>query len=128
MGIYDDPRPPQLKYDPTHPNANEQGYVSTPNINLVEEMVNMISATRSYEAGIAAINSTKTMALKALEMTRDPDISVRELQVVISQDQALAAAEYTNRDETGAEPVPWFAVKLYEYDLVNSVSEVSGGV
>jgi hypothetical protein len=48
--------------------------------------------------------------------------------LIPDQDQALAAAEYTNRDETGAEPVPWFAVKLYEYDLVNSVSEVSGGV
>jgi hypothetical protein len=48
--------------------------------------------------------------------------------LIPDQDQALAAAEYTNRDETGAEPVPWFAAKLYEYDLVNSVSEVSGGV
>ena len=48
--------------------------------------------------------------------------------LIPDQDQALAAAEYTNRDETRAEPVPWFAVKLYEYDLVNSVSEVSGGV
>lgn len=48
--------------------------------------------------------------------------------LIADQDQALAAAEYTNRDETAAEPVPWFAVKLYEFDLVNPVPEVSGGV
>ncbi|MCK7483538.1 MAG: hypothetical protein M0C28_45795 [Candidatus Moduliflexus flocculans] len=48
--------------------------------------------------------------------------------LIPDQAQAFTAAEYTNRDETGAEPVPWFAAKLYEYDLVNSVSEVSGGV
>jgi flagellar basal-body rod protein FlgC len=59
-----------LKYDPSHPDANEEGYVATPNVNVVEEMVNMVAATRSYEAGVAAINATKTMALKALEIGR----------------------------------------------------------
>ena len=66
--IITDPRPPQLKYDPQHPDANKQGYVAMPNVNIVEEMVNMISATRSYEASVAAINATKSMALKALEI------------------------------------------------------------
>ena len=70
LGIIADPRPSQLKYDPQHPDANEQGYVAMPNINVVEEMVNMISATRSYEASVAAINATKNMALKALEIGR----------------------------------------------------------
>jgi flagellar basal-body rod protein FlgC len=70
VGIIGDPRPPQLKYDPGHPDANEDGYVAMPNINLMEEMVNMISATRSYEASVAAINATKNMALKALEIGR----------------------------------------------------------
>ena len=70
VGIATDSRPPLVKYDPSHPDANEDGYVATPNINVVEEMVNMVSATRSYEAGVAAINATKTMALKALEIGR----------------------------------------------------------
>jgi flagellar basal-body rod protein FlgC len=70
LGIIADPRPSQLKYDPQHPDANEQGYVAMPNINLVEEMVNMISATRSYEASVAAIKASKNMALKALEIGR----------------------------------------------------------
>ena len=70
VGIITDPRPPQLKYDPQHPDANKQGYVAMPNVNIVEEMVNMISATRSYEASVAAINATKSMALKALEIGR----------------------------------------------------------
>ncbi|MDY6949908.1 MAG: flagellar basal body rod protein FlgC [Thermodesulfobacteriota bacterium] len=69
-GIVSDPSPLQLKYDPQHPDANEEGYVAMPNINLMEEMVNMISATRSYEASVAAINATKGMALKALEIGR----------------------------------------------------------
>jgi flagellar basal-body rod protein FlgC len=68
VGIVEDSRPPIEKYDPTHPDANEKGYVALPNINMMEEMVNMISATRSYEAGVIAIQSAKDMALKALEI------------------------------------------------------------
>jgi len=63
-------RPPIFKYEPGHPDANEQGYVSYPNINVMEEMANMISTTRSYEANIAALNTAKGMALKALEIGR----------------------------------------------------------
>jgi flagellar basal-body rod protein FlgC len=66
--IIDDPRPPHTKHDPQHPDADENGYVKTPNIKLMEEMVNMISATRSYEANVTAIKATKDMALKALEI------------------------------------------------------------
>jgi flagellar basal-body rod protein FlgC len=68
QGVINDPRPPVMKYDPTHPDANKDGYVALPNVNIVEEMVNMISATRSYEANVAAIKATKSMALKALEI------------------------------------------------------------
>ena len=68
VGIIDDPRPPHTKHDPQHPDADEKGYVKTPNINLMEEMVNMISATRSYEANVTAIKASKDMALKALEI------------------------------------------------------------
>ena len=68
IGIIDDPRPLHTKHDPQHPDADEKGYVKTPNINLMEEMVNMISATRSYEANVTAIKASKDMALKALEI------------------------------------------------------------
>jgi len=66
--IIEDPKPAVLKYDPQHPDANEEGYVSLPNINLIEEMVNMMSATRSYEANVTAVNATKKMAQKAHEI------------------------------------------------------------
>ena len=56
------------KYDPTHPDADERGYVKMPNINIMEEMTEMIIATRSYEANVTAFNAAKGMALKALEM------------------------------------------------------------
>lgn len=61
-------RPPILKYDPNHPDANKDGYVAMPNINVMEEMANMISAQRSYEANVTALNTTKSMALKTLEI------------------------------------------------------------
>ncbi len=55
-------------YDPGHPDADEEGYVSMPNIDIITEMVNMISATRAYEANVTSINTTKSMAMKALEI------------------------------------------------------------
>jgi flagellar basal-body rod protein FlgC len=63
-------RPPILKYEPNHPDANDQGYVAYPDINVMEEMTNMISASRSYEANVQAMNTTKNMAMKALEIGR----------------------------------------------------------
>ena len=63
-------QPPKMVYDPNHPDANEKGYVAYPNINVMEEMANMIQASRSYEANISALNTTKSMALKALEIGR----------------------------------------------------------
>ncbi len=70
VAIRDDNRPPILKYDPGHPDANEKGFISLPNINVVEEMVNMISATRSYEANVTAVKATKDMAGEALDIGR----------------------------------------------------------
>jgi len=64
-------RPPILKYEPNHPDANDKGYVAYPNINVMEEMANMISASRSYEANISAMGTTKNMAMKALEIGRN---------------------------------------------------------
>jgi flagellar basal-body rod protein FlgC len=68
VAIRDDNRPPILKYAPGHPDANDEGFISLPNINVVEEMVNMISATRSYEANVTAVKSIKDMASAALEI------------------------------------------------------------
>ena len=59
---------PRLVFDPNHPDANEKGYVAYPNINNVSEMVNLIEATRAYEANVKALNAAKSMALKALEI------------------------------------------------------------
>jgi flagellar basal-body rod protein FlgC len=57
-------------YDPTHPDADQDGYVTYPNVDIVVEMTNMLSATRSYEANLAAVEAVKRMALKALEIGR----------------------------------------------------------
>lgn len=67
-GIINDQEPPKLVYDPGNPDANKEGYVAMPNVNIVKEMVDMISATRAYEANVTSINSVKTMAAKALEI------------------------------------------------------------
>lgn len=66
--IVNDNRQPILKYDPTHPDADADGFVAMPNINIMEEMVDMLSASRSYEANVTAITATKAMVQKALEI------------------------------------------------------------
>lgn len=70
VGIHHDPTPPRLVYDPQHPDANPDGYVELPNVQPVKEMVDLISASRAYEANITAINAAKSMAQKALEIGR----------------------------------------------------------
>jgi flagellar basal-body rod protein FlgC len=60
----------KLKYDPTHPDADENGYVRQPNVDLTQEMVDMISAYRSYQANVTAFNAYKDMAVRALEIGR----------------------------------------------------------
>jgi flagellar basal-body rod protein FlgC len=62
--------PPILKYEPHHPDANSDGYVAYPNINVMKEMANMISASRAYEANMSAIGISKQMAMKALDIGR----------------------------------------------------------
>ena len=68
--IVSDTEPPQLVYDPSHPDARADGYVEMPNVNVLKEMVDMMSATRSYEANTTTIKSAKRMALKALDIGR----------------------------------------------------------
>jgi flagellar basal-body rod protein FlgC len=60
----------KLKYDPSHPDANEQGYVAYPNINPVIEMADLIEATRAYQANVAAFQSAKNMANSSIEMMK----------------------------------------------------------
>jgi flagellar basal-body rod protein FlgC len=69
-GIEKDPAPVKMVFDPGHPDANTEGYVAYPNVNTVNEMVDMISATRAYEANLTVFNASKSMALKALEIGR----------------------------------------------------------
>ena len=68
--ITDDATPGAKVYDPGHPDADADGYVTMPNVNVVTEMVNMISASRSYEANVTAMNNTKAMIAKTLEISR----------------------------------------------------------
>ena len=68
--IVTDKTPGQQVYDPTHPDADAQGYVTYPNVNPVVEMTNMLSATRSYEANLAVVDAIKQMAIKAIDIGR----------------------------------------------------------
>ncbi len=66
--IVRDPRQGMMVHDPQHPDANQNGYVEYPNIQVVEEMVNMITASRAYEAGVSSIQSIKSMARRAVDI------------------------------------------------------------
>ena len=68
--IEEDPSPFRIVYDPTHPDADEDGYVSLPNVNVLREMVDLISAQRSYDANVATFNVTKSMISSALQIGR----------------------------------------------------------
>ena len=64
--VVEDPSPLKQVYDPKNPLADDKGYVSMPNVNVVDEMVNMISATRSYQTNVETMNAAKTLLLKTL--------------------------------------------------------------
>jgi flagellar basal-body rod protein FlgC len=68
--VISDDKAVEMRYEPDHPDANEQGYVAYPKINLMEEMANMIQATRGYEANVSAIQASKDMAMSALQIGR----------------------------------------------------------
>jgi flagellar basal-body rod protein FlgC len=67
-GVLEDPSPAKQVYNPQHPLANTQGFVSMPNVNVVDEMVNMISASRSYQNNVEIMNTAKTLLLKTLQL------------------------------------------------------------
>jgi flagellar basal-body rod protein FlgC len=64
--VTEDTTPPKLMYMPSHPNADDKGYVAMPNVNPVEEMVNMMSASRSYQSNVDVMNAAKSMLMKTL--------------------------------------------------------------
>lgn len=66
LKVIEDTAPPKVLYDPKHPMADEKGYVTMPNVNVTEEMVNMISASRAYQNNVETMNAAKTMLLKTL--------------------------------------------------------------
>lgn len=66
--ITDANNPTRMVYDPNHPDANDDGYVELPNINVVEEMVNMVNASRAYEANVTIAQTTKTMIQSAINI------------------------------------------------------------
>lgn len=69
-GTIEDPRPPQKVHDPGHPDADEQGYVSFPNVNPVEEIVNLISSARAFEANLTAIGLSRQLIERSIELGR----------------------------------------------------------
>ncbi len=70
VGISEDKNPPKRVFNPDHPHADEEGFVNMPNISVMEEMVNIITSTRAFEANTTALNSTKSMAETALKIGR----------------------------------------------------------
>ena len=70
LGVGEDTAPFKLEYNPTHPDADADGYVQLPNVEVVQEMTDMMAAYRAYEANITALNTFKDMALKTLEIGR----------------------------------------------------------
>jgi len=67
-GVVESAAPPRLVHDPRNPAADEQGYVAMPNVNVVEEMVNMISASRAYQSNVEVMNTAKTLMQKTLAL------------------------------------------------------------
>ncbi len=68
--VVEETRPPIMKYDPGHPDANPQGYVALPNINPAEEMVDLMGASRGYQANAAAMSAVKDMVSKSIDLMR----------------------------------------------------------
>lgn len=70
IGVADDPAEFDRRYEPGHPDADAEGYVAYPNVSAIEEMANLVEASRSYEANISAVNIIKTMITRTLEIGR----------------------------------------------------------
>ncbi len=71
VGIAEDQSDFRLEYSPEHPDADENGYVRLPNVNMVDEMIDLIRTQRTYEANVTALNTSKSILKKALEISKD---------------------------------------------------------
>ena len=69
-GVVVDTRPPQRVHDPGHPDADEEGYVDLPNVNAVEELVNLVAASRSFEANLTAVDVTRRLVERSIDLGR----------------------------------------------------------
>ena len=81
--VIEDQDEPRLEFQPNHPDANELGYVAKPNINLMSEMVDLMTASRSYEANVTAINASKNMALRAIDRAHKGSTALKALRSCI---------------------------------------------
>lgn len=70
VDVVKDPTPPKMVYDPGHPDADKNGFVAMPNVNVIEEMVNMMMASRAYEASVSAFTMSKSMLMKTLDLLK----------------------------------------------------------
>jgi flagellar basal-body rod protein FlgC len=70
VGILKDPSEPRMVYEPGHPDADKNGYVAYPNVNVAEEMINLIAATRAYDANVSVIQALKSMISRAIQIGR----------------------------------------------------------
>ena len=68
--MIEDQSEPRLVYNPNHPDANDLGYVALPNVDQMTEIVNMVTTQRSFEANITALNASKAMAIRAIDLGR----------------------------------------------------------
>lgn len=66
--IVESPAPPKMEYAPNHPMANEEGYIFRPNVNVVEEMANMLSASQSYETNVEVLNTSKQLLMRTIQL------------------------------------------------------------
>lgn len=71
LGVREDQSDFRIEYDPEHPDADENGYVTLPNVNMVDEMIDLIRTQRTYEANVTALNTSKSILKKALEISKD---------------------------------------------------------
>jgi len=69
-GIYEDPRPAHQKFDPSHPLADENGFIYLPNVNTIEEMAEMMASSKSYQAGVEVMNTSKQLLMRTLTLGR----------------------------------------------------------
>src|SRR4030065_214719 len=98
--VVEDASPMKMIYDPKHPMANEQGYVAMPNVNVVEEMVNMISSSRSYQNNVEVMNTSKSLMLTTQLKNQDPLNPMDNAQITSQMAQLSTVTGIDKLNET----------------------------